>query len=272
MKQDLTGAMPTLYIPHGGGPCFFMDWTLGPADTWDKMEGWLRGLAASLPRRPKAIVVFSAHWEENKVGITSGSAPPLIYDYYGFPPHTYELTYPAPGEPALAGKILGLLDEAGISGYLDSKRGFDHGVFIPFLLIYPEADVPIVQVSLKSSLDATEHLALGAALKPLRDDDFLLVGSGMSFHNMDILMRGGDAHQSSEQFDAWLIEACEAAAPERNRALGDWQSAPAARQAHPREEHLLPLMVIAGAAGEDRGKLIYSDRVLGATVSAFRFG
>ena len=280
--------LPALYIPHGGGPCFFMDWTMGPADTWDKMEAWLRQLGASIQKkpsdnvadkadkRPDAIVVFSAHWENDIVTINSSPQPELYFDYYNFPPHTYELSYPAPGNPALANTIEGLLSNAGIASHQDAEHGFDHGVFIPFMLIYPEAEIPIVQVSLTTSLNPAEHIAIGQALAPLRKQNVLLVGSGLSYHNMEALMSGSTSQSGSntdsDTFDQWLTDACEAPPSIRNKALCEWTVAPAARTAHPREEHLIPLMVVAGAAGEDEGKTIYKDQMLGATVSAFQFG
>lgn len=274
--------LPTFYIPHGGGPCFFMNWTMGPADTWDKMESWLRQLGQSIygdendksGQKPDAIVVFSAHWENDLVTVNSSDQPPLFFDYYNFPPHTYQLTYPAPGQPALARTIEGLLSDANIPCSQDAEHGLDHGVFIPFLLIYPEADIPIVQVSLTSSLDPVEHIAIGQALAPLREQNVLLVGSGMSYHNMSGLKdsAGSCASTESVTFDRWLSEACEAIPQARNKSLGEWKYAPSALQAHPREEHLIPLMVMAGAADKDRGKTIFKDQVMGATVSAFQFG
>ncbi len=265
-------AMPTLYLPHGGGPCFFMEWTLGPADTWRKMGSWLAQLGATLAPQPEAIVVFSAHWEMPQVSINSAPAPSLIYDYQGFPAHTYQLQYPAPGAPALAQRIQHLLTDAGMSCQLDPHHGLDHGVFIPFLLIYPQARIPVVQVSLQAGLDPAQHLAIGHALQPLRAENVLVVGSGMSYHNMAALLRGGPRDGADERFDAWLTATCSAAPKERDERLAQWADAPGARAAHPRAEHLLPLMVVAGAAGNDRGQRVFTDRVLGARVSAFQFG
>jgi len=165
-----------------------------------------------------------------------------------------------------------LLAGGGVPTRAETERGLDHGVFVPFLLIYPQADVPIVQLSLHASLDAAAHLALGALLEPLRDVGVLIVGSGMSYHNMRGLMGGGNPGADSERFDAWLTAACTAAPAERTRLLANWQQAPAARASHPREEHLLPLMVVAGAGGNDAGRRVFHDRVMGATVSAFAFG
>ncbi|WP_374429803.1 DODA-type extradiol aromatic ring-opening family dioxygenase [Ideonella dechloratans] len=265
------GRLPTVYIPHGGGPCFFMDWN--PPHAWDKTAAYLRGIVESLPQRPKAIVLVSAHWLEGDFAVTGGAQPELIYDYYGFPPHTYELKYPAPGEPALAERITSLLGQAGLSSHIDARRGYDHGMFIPLMLMVPQADIPVVQLSLNISLDPAAHLALGRALQPLRDEGVLIVGSGMSFHNM----RGyGDPRFGpvSDTFDAWLTEAVEAPAAERDAALSAWEQAPMARWCHPprAEEHLLPLMVVAGAAGADRGRKVFSDRVMETTLSAFSFG
>jgi aromatic ring-opening dioxygenase catalytic subunit (LigB family) len=193
--------MPTLYIPHGGGPCFFMDWTWGRPDTWDRMADWLRGLIGSLPQRPEAILVVSGHWEEPAFTVGSAAQPPLIYDYSGFPPHTYQLKFDAPGAPALAQRVRDLLQGAGLPAGDNPRRGYDHGVFIPFKVAMPEADIPVVQLSLNRSLDPKQHLAAGAALKPLRDEGVLIVGSGMSWHNMQGFSPRYTA--ASEVFDQW---------------------------------------------------------------------
>jgi aromatic ring-opening dioxygenase catalytic subunit (LigB family) len=263
--------MPTWFIPHGAGPCFFMDWN--PPDAWHKMAAFLQGLAATLPARPRAIVMVSAHWLETTVHVTAGKQPALIYDYSGFPPHTYELKYPAPGDPALAARLVELLGQAGLPAAQDAERGFDHGMFIPLMLMFPAAEIPVVQLSLLSSLDPAAHLALGQVLAPVRDEGVLIVGSGMSFHNM----RGYGAPlfgPISDEFDAWLTAAIEAAPTQRRQSLIDWAQAPAARLCHPprAEEHLLPLMVAAGAATVDMGKKVFSDRVMETTLSAYRFG
>jgi aromatic ring-opening dioxygenase catalytic subunit (LigB family) len=264
--------LPTLYIPHGGGPCFFMEWTMGPPDTWDRMADWLRGLGAAVGRRPKALIVVSAHWEEAEFSVTEAPRPPLLFDYYGFPEHTYRLSYPAAGSAELATRIKYLLVKAGITARGDGERGFDHGVFIPFKLIYPDADIPIVQLSLKTGLDPDEHIAAGRALEPLRDDGILIVGSGMSYHNMRGFGSAGST-PASDAFDAALAEVvCLPSVQRRNEGLGAWTSLPHARRSHPREEHLLPLMVAAGAAGGDGGKRIFNDHVMNVAVSAFQFG
>jgi aromatic ring-opening dioxygenase catalytic subunit (LigB family) len=195
----------------------------------------------------------------------------LIYDYYGFPEHTYKIKYEAPGAPALAREIRELLTQAGIPARLDPQRGFDHGVFIPFKLIYPNADIPTVQLSLKAGLDPAAHIEIGRAIAPLREQGVLIVASGISYHNLRDF--GVDPNPASDRFDTWLAEAVSAPDPGlRNERLLQWKLAPAARNAHPREEHLIPLMVAAGAARDDLGYKVFTDRIMGATVSAFSFG
>jgi aromatic ring-opening dioxygenase catalytic subunit (LigB family) len=265
---------PTIFICHGGGPWPFMDQgEVGRPDLWGALDVYLRGLDASLGARPKAALVVSGHWEEAAPTVNAGARPPMLYDYYGFPPHTYELDYPAPGAPDLAAEVRGLLEGAGIVSGEETARGYDHGVFIPLMLVYPQADVPILQLSLKAGLDPSAHLALGRALAPLRDRDVLIVGSGLSFHNLRALFVADPrAIAAAEAFDAWLVAACEAALEMRDAALARWAEAPAARFCHPREEHLLPLMVAAGAAGQDMGARVYAERVLGKPMSGFQFG
>lgn len=263
--------MPTLFVPHGAGPCFFMQWN--PVDAWDRMADFLRHVGETLPERPRAIVLVSGHWLEQRATVTASASPELIFDYYGFPPHTYELTYPAPGDPQLAARIVQLLGGQGITAAQDAQRGYDHGVFIPLKLMFPDADVPVVQLSLRSDLDAKAHLDLGHALASLRDEGVLIVGSGMSFHNM----RGyGDPRFGpiSDEFDRWLEQAVTAAPAERDSALLNWAEAPSARLCHPprAEEHLLPLLVAAGAGAGSEGRKIFSDRVMETTLSAYRFG
>jgi aromatic ring-opening dioxygenase catalytic subunit (LigB family) len=270
MSNETAGAtLPTLFIPHGGGPCFFMEWNRGPANTWDQMAAWLKALIGTMPVRPKAILVISGHWEEPVFTVGSTPKPALIYDYYGFPAHTYQLKFDAPGSPDLAHRVRELLAGAGIKSGEDRQRGLDHGVFVPFIVAMPDADIPVVQLSLNQSLDPEQHLAAGRALKPLRDEGVLIVGSGMSWHNMQGFSPRYTA--ASETFDAWLGEAM--ADPEhRDEAIVDWTKAPFARAAHPREEHLAPLFLAAGAAEGEPGRRIFSDIVMDVRVSAFAFG
>src|SRR3954467_5224841 len=219
--------LPTLFIPHGAGPCFFMDWTRGPADTWDATAAWLKGLLATLPERPKAILVVSGHWEEPQFTVGSAERPPLIFDYYGFPEETYRLTFDAPGSPALAKRVRELLGEAGFPTAEDPGRGYDHGVFVPLKLVTPQADIPVVQLSLRADLDPAAHLAAGRALAPLRDEGVLIVGSGMSWHNMRGFSPAFTA--KSEAFDAWLGEVV-ADPARREAAIRRWDEAPYARE------------------------------------------
>jgi aromatic ring-opening dioxygenase catalytic subunit (LigB family) len=266
--------LPTVYLPHGGGPCFFMDPPPQAPHAWDGMAAYLRGLAAAIGTKPSAILVVSAHWETVRPTVNSGATPGMLFDYYGFPPHTYRLAYPAPGSPALAARVRALLGEAGIASDEDATRGYDHGVFVPFLLAWPDADVPVVQLSLQAGLDPEAHLAIGRALAPLRDEGVLVVGSGMSYHNLrEFFAADPRVTAGAQQFDEALTHAVEDADGRvRDARLVDWKALPAALACHPRAEHLLPLMVVAGAGGDDRGRRTFNDRVFGKAVSAFQFG
>jgi aromatic ring-opening dioxygenase catalytic subunit (LigB family) len=261
--------LPTFFIPHGAGPCFFMEWTRGPADTWDKTAAWLKSLIADLPERPKAILVVSGHWEEPIFTVGSAAAPPMLFDYYGFPEATYRLRFDAPGSPALAERTRELLGGAGHATAEDVSRGFDHGVFVPLLLATPQADIPVVQLSLRSDLDPAAHLAAGRALRPLRDENVLIVGSGMSWHNMRGFSPAFTA--KSAAFDAWLGDAI-ADPARRDAALRHWEEAPYAREAHPREEHLAPLFVAAGAASGEPGRVAFQDMAMDVAISGYAFG
>lgn len=261
---------PSLFIPHGGGPCFFMEWTMGPADTWDKTKAFLESIPASLPEQPRAMVVISGHWEEDVPTASAAKSPQLIYDYSGFPPETYQLTWPAPGLPELAAKVQKSLRHAGLAAELSPDRGFDHGVFIPLKVVFPEANIPIVTLSLASSLDPALHLAIGRALAPLRDQGVLIIGSGMSFHNLRALFSGG-ALERSREFDRWLTETVESPVVQRDARLTEWKNAPYATYAHPREEHFIPLMVAAGAGGKAQGKRVFQDNPMDAVISAYRW-
>jgi aromatic ring-opening dioxygenase catalytic subunit (LigB family) len=247
-----------------------MDWTWGPADTWHKTQIFLEGLAATLPAPPKAILVISGHWEEAAFTASTVARPGLIFDYSGFPEHTYRLTWPSPGGPELAFRATQLLAGAGLPTALSASRGFDHGVFVPLKVAFPEAQIPVVTLSLAASLDPALHLAAGRALAPLRDEGVLIVGSGMSFHNIRGYARP-ETPERARAFDAWLTKAMESTAPERDALLINWRRAPFGEYAHPREEHLIPLMVAAGAGGDAPGKRIFGDEPMGAAISAYRF-
>jgi aromatic ring-opening dioxygenase catalytic subunit (LigB family) len=265
--------LPTLMIAHGGGPCFFMDPPPQAPHLWDAMGAHLRSIDGQISRRPKAVLVVSAHWETAIPTVHAGREHGLLFDYYNFPEHTYQLTYPAKGSPEVASRVQALLGEASIACAVETERGLDHGVFIPLMLIYPDADVPVVQLSLQQDLSPRQHLDIGRALAPLRDEGVLIVGSGMTYHNLRAFMTD-DAVAASGAFDQWLTHAVTEAGPaERSALLTHWAEAPGARQSHPREEHLIPLMVAVGAAGGDAGQRIYAERLGGLTAqSAYRFG
>ncbi len=262
--------MPVVFMPHGGGPWPFVDLGL-PRDEVDGLLEYLRSVPAATPGRPRALLVVSAHWEEPVPTLMTAERPAMLYDYHGFPPEAYTVSWPAPGDPRLAARVAELLGAAGFATAADPQRGFDHGAFIPLKVAYPEADIPAVQLSLQAGLDPERHIALGRALAPLRDEGVFIIGSGMSYHNMRGF-RDPRAARPAEEFDAWLSETAALDAAARDRRLAEWSAAPASRDVHPREEHLLPLMVVAGAAGADRGKTAYSGTFMGKRISAYHFG
>jgi aromatic ring-opening dioxygenase catalytic subunit (LigB family) len=263
--------LPTYFISHGGGPWPWLK------DEWggmmNQLEASLKAIAAELGEKPKAVLVVSGHWEAPEFTVMASPRPPMVYDYTGFPPHTYQVTYPAPGDPALAARIQSLLEGAGIPARLDAQRGFDHGTFTPLVAMYPLADVPVVQVSLKHGYDPEAHLALGRALAPLREEGVLIVGSGLSYHNL-YAMRSPGAKDASKRFDDWLQQALTEAPEARVRQLRAWSTAPAAREAHPEEDHLIPLMVAVGAAESEEATCVYHEETFfgHVTASSFRFG
>jgi len=234
-----------LFLSHGGGPL-----PLLKDAAHAEMVQCLKTISATI-KKPSAIIVVSAHWEEGCPTITSGNNPPLIYDYYGFSDESYQITYPCPGQPLLARKIAKLFSEAGIQSSLDETRGFDHGLFVPLKLMYPEADIPCVQISLLKNLHPAEHVKIGQALQKLDDSSLLVIGSGFSFHNLREFYapETADTKAQNESFEAWLLETCgslELGERERMNRLVNWETAPFARYCHPREEHLLPLHVCYG--------------------------
>jgi aromatic ring-opening dioxygenase catalytic subunit (LigB family) len=263
--------LPTYFISHGGGPWPYMPEMRA---MMHQLEQSLQAIPRQIGMTPKAVLVISGHWEERDAfAVMASPRPPMLYDYGGFPAHTYQVIYPAPGAPELASRIHGLLAAAGLPTRLDSQRGFDHGTFAPLVVMYPEADVPVIQVSLRSHLQPGEHLALGRALAPLRSEGVLIVGSGLSYHNLRRL--GPAGREPSEAFDGWLQNALVASSPaERTALVTGWASAPGARQSHPREDHLIPLMVALGAAEDEPGVCVYHEVGVmgGVTASSFRFG
>ena len=255
-----------VYFSHGGGPLPI----LGDA-SHKAMVDFMHQLPAQLGK-PEAILVISAHWEENAATLLGAQAPPMYYDYYGFPDRAYEITYEAPGSPELANRIVSLLQERDIPAGIDPERGFDHGLFIPLKLMYPQADIPSLQLSLLRGLDPAAHIALGLALRELMLENILVIGSGFSFHNMGAFSwQGMDRPDpANDLFQNWLIEVCTGPMPqsEREFRLVEWEKAPSARYCHPREEHLLPLHVCFGLAGKP-AQVIFDDHILGKRAVAF---
>jgi aromatic ring-opening dioxygenase catalytic subunit (LigB family) len=265
------GRLPTYFLSHGGGPWSYMD---GPGrQSYAELERSLVAMRPELKSRVRAILMISGHWEEMGFAISSAARPEMLYDYGGFPDYLYRIRYAAPGSPALAARVQGLLAAGNISARLDDQRGFDHGTFSIMHVLAPEEDLPIVQLSMDSRMDPALHLQVGRLLAPLRTEGVLIVGSGFSFHNFFI--REARAGDSSATFDDWLQHALINAKPaERTQLLIRWEGAPFARAAHPHEDHLIPLMVAVGAAEEEQAQCTYhqTDFWNHHTVSSFRFG
>jgi 4,5-DOPA dioxygenase extradiol len=255
-----------VYFSHGGGPLPIL------GDVGHKaMVDFMIQVPSQL-RKPDAIIVISAHWEENAATLLGARSPTMFYDYYGFPDEAYEIDYPAPGSPELANRITELLNNNNVPARIDPQRGFDHGLFIPLKLMYPQADIPSLQLSLLRGLNPAAHLALGKALRGLIHENILVVGSGFSFHNMGAFSwRGISAPDpANDSFQNWLIEVCTGPIPQsqREKRLNEWKEAPSARYCHPREEHLLPLHVCVGIAGQ-AATTIFDDSILGKRAVAF---
>lgn len=261
--------LPTYFISHGGGP---WPWLPDMRKGMAVLEASLAAMPGEIGVVPKAVLMISGHWEEDDFAVMSSPAPGMVYDYGGFPDFTYKIKYAAPGAPDIAAHIAGLLKAAGLPTHLDATRGFDHGVFSPMQVIYPNADVPLLQVAINHNYDPGQHLALGRALAPLRDEGVLIVGSGLSYHNMRGF--GPQGKEPSAQFDAWLHKALMSAPDKREAALLNWEAAPSARACHPQEDHLVPLFAAVGAAYADKATRTYYDqKVFGnITASSYRFG
>lgn len=255
-----------IFFSHGGGPLPI----LGDA-SHQAMIDFMTEIPSHL-QKPDCVLVVSAHWEEQTPTLLGAANPPLYYDYYGFPDQAYEITYPAPGDPELAKRVESILENEQIPTQIDPKRGFDHGVFIPLKMMYPEADIPVNQLSLLRGLDAAQHLALGKALQSLKDENVLVVGSGFSFHNMHAFFSStsGSSDPQNDAFQDWLIETCTGprSSDEREDRLLHWDGAPFARYCHPREEHLLPLLVCTALA-ESPAEVIFDDQIFRKRAVAF---
>jgi aromatic ring-opening dioxygenase catalytic subunit (LigB family) len=265
MHQE-TQAGQILYISHGGGPMPILN-----DPTHEKMIDFMNHLPEKL-NKPKAIVVFSAHWEENMVTIQSGKAPGMVYDYYGFPEASYQIKYPCKGHIELAKEIAGLFEASGVPYQLNDERPYDHGSYIPLIMMYPEADIPVIQVSLNHNLDAKTHLEIGKALRPLMKDNILFIGSGFSFHNMrhfDFTGRNAEDARNNA-FQNKLIEICCNPLEEEGRwsQLINWEHIEGARYCHPREEHLLPLHICVGLSTQAASK-VFDDYITGKRATGF---
>ncbi len=263
--------LPTYFLSHGGGPWPWIKDQL-PGDL-TKLEASLAAIPDEIGVTPKAVLAVSAHWEAPEFTIQTNPNPPMLYDYGGFPEFTYHLSYPAPGAPDVAARVVELLENAGITTRTDAARGFDHGVFAPLYVIYPRADVPIVQLSIRASYDPATHLAAGKALAPLRHEGVLILGSGLSYHNLRSF--GTEGAVASAAFDDWLQTTLVDSTPdERTARLLEWEAAPSARAAQPVEDHLVPLFVAVGAAESDPARCTYrQDDFMGmVTASSYRFG
>jgi aromatic ring-opening dioxygenase catalytic subunit (LigB family) len=269
-QECFMSPLPSYFLSHGGGPWPYMNDEYGARHAL--LAASLRELPRQIKVRPAAVLVVTAHWEGPEFLISANPQPGMIYDYSGFPPHTYQVHYDAPGAPLVAHRIKALLDGASQIASLDHERGFDHGTFTLMSSIYPDADIPVVQLSLKHGYDPSTHVTVGRALAPLRSEGVLIIGSGLSYHNLRQF--GPAGRTASHQFDAWLQGAMQSPAAERMAQLLAWDQAPAARLAHPREDHLLPLMVALGAAENEIATCIYHEETFfGAlAVSSFRFG
>lgn len=268
MEQvGLNKGMRVVYLSHGGGPMPLLG-----DPSHDELVGTLKDIAQAI-EKPAAIIVVSAHWEASQATITSATEPELIYDYYGFPPESYQIQYPAKGSPELALALEKTFHDHGVAVALDEHRGFDHGVFVPLKIMFPDADIPCIQVSLVKGLDPDEHIKIGEAIAELNIPNLLVIGSGFSFHNMREFFAPNthDTIAKNQAFESWLIETCSddsltyAAGKQR---LMDWSHAPGARFCHPREEHLLPLHTCYGVAQGPANK-VYELHVLGKKASAY---
>ena len=258
--------MPSLFISHGSPMTAIMD---TPA------HRWLKTLGALLPR-PKAILMATAHFEEDVPVFTSDEKPEMIYDFGGFPKPLYEIVYPAPGDPDLALKAAHMVHDAGYKTGLVQNRGFDHGTWVPLKLMYPDADIPVVQLSVQHEKGSEHHVKLGRVLEPLRDEGVMIIGSGSLTHNLwELSRRRGEVDAKAldwvVDFTEWVAEKVESGDVE---AIGNYRTlAPHAKENHPRDEHFLPLPFAMGAGGEGtKGKRIHASYDYGLlAMDAFLF-
>ncbi|BEV08640.1 class III extradiol ring-cleavage dioxygenase [Methylophilus sp. DW102] len=260
--------MPVYFLSHGGGPWLWLMDEMG--DSYGLLHRSLQDIPAHLPKKPKAMLVVSGHWEEEDFTVMAHPNPPMIYDYSGFPEKTYHIHYKAPGAPTFAHRIMGLLASAGIGASENTMRGYDHGVYTIAYPMYPDADVPIIQLSIQRDYSPEAHMAVGRVLAPLREEGILIIVSGMNYHD---LCFPRDAKEKSRLFDRWITQTLTGqTGQKRSKLLTAWESAPAARFAHPREDHFIPLMIATGAAEDDTATVIYNELLMGMVfTSSYRF-
>jgi len=258
--------LPTLFVSHGAPNLVLHN---------SEAKRFLEGFAAGLPR-PSAIVVASAHFDTAVPMATSDASPRTIHDFRGFEPELYQITYPAPGAPELAERTTALLARAGFDARLATDHGFDHGTWVPLSLLYPQADIPVVQLSVQSRLGPAHHLKVGQALAPLSEEGVLVIGSGSLTHNLHEFFCGGYAADAPapdwvSSFGEWMRRRIEAGA--QDDLVRYRERAPHGAANHPTEEHLLPLFVALGASGEGRGRRVHTSHEYGVLMmDAYQFG
>ncbi|KAH6673491.1 extradiol ring-cleavage dioxygenase class iii protein-like protein subunit B [Halenospora varia] len=268
--MSTTPRAPVVAVCHGGGPMPVLN-DPGHAELIKSMKTTIPSiLKLGTPDAPKAIVLVTAHWSERRPTISNARKHKLFYDYGGFPPESYKLKYDAPGSPEVAGEVYEVLEKAGLSPEMDEERGWDHGVFIPMLLINPSANIPIIQLSVLASASPSQHYAMGQALSSLRSKNIAILGSGMpTFHNLRMMFSGAldnpAVQTRNRQWSEKLTETVGVeSSEERGKKLEGWREWVGAKEAHPMggEEHFLPLVVCAGAAGEGKAEY-WADEILG---------
>jgi len=264
---------PVIFIPHGGGPWHVVDGAMGDPVGYSRLSDWLHEIGKRYISQAKAILVISGHWEEHIPTINFGNDVPLLYDYYGFPKHTYNLSWSAKGDAVIAAEVEKVLKNSGFHVGKEYSRGYDHGVFVPLMVAAPNVQIPVIQLSLVDSLNAQTHISLGKALEPLRNMGILIIASGMTFHNMEGFFNKNERLvKLSDNFNTWLNNSVSTPGEdERNRLLENWASAPGAKESHPRSEHFIPLLVAAGAAGKSKGTCRFSEYLMGYKISGYIF-
>ena len=263
---------PTAFIGHGGGP-----WPIISFDGFNEEERQnakqsMENISGIPKQNPKTILVISAHWEGPNFKLNTNTNPNLLFDYYGFPEEAYQFEWPVKNDLKTITRIKKLLSTANIQFTENNKRDYDHGVFIPLMLAYPNADIPVIQLSLKRNLDPVVHFALGEILSPLRNEGVFIIGSGNSYHNLKEMFKPTEQGiKDSINFDNWLKTVIQLPAHERKKKLLEWEKAPGARECHPREEHFIPLLVAAGAASNDHGHISWTGFINGTANTSIHF-